>query len=199
MKKILKSIMIGTLMSLLLSIPVFAGQWQHGEGNEWYYLKDNQTYAQAEWINHDGKNYFIDPNGVMMVSNYTPDGYWVGADGVWDQNVQQRNVDLYPKAAVYGWASDTDSITLSIYFYDEYYDGYSIAEVNQHLSYQIGEQFGQFFMTYKLAPVGNGCYLLMDDTGISYYLSVSEDASVMWVSSNGETTVYSFIEDLFYS
>ncbi|MCI9047640.1 MAG: hypothetical protein HFG71_10290 [Hungatella sp.] len=41
------------------------------------------------WIWSGGQWYYCDPRegsgqGAMMTSTYTPDGYWVNSDGVWN-------------------------------------------------------------------------------------------------------------------
>jgi len=49
----------------------------------WYWLKESGAMARNEWIKVDGKSYYLGANGAMYVNTYTPDGYWVGSDGVW--------------------------------------------------------------------------------------------------------------------
>ncbi len=49
-------------------------------GTTWYYANADGTVYDG-WLNDGGYWYYID-EGVMLRSKYTPDGYWVGADGI---------------------------------------------------------------------------------------------------------------------
>ena len=49
--------------------------------DDWYYA-DSNGIAHDGWLSYNGLWYYID-YGVMDRYCYTPDGYWVGADGVW--------------------------------------------------------------------------------------------------------------------
>lgn len=56
--------------------------------NGWFYL-DINTGMKTGWQQIDGKWYYFNPSsdgskGIMFVSRTTPDGYTVGADGVWN-------------------------------------------------------------------------------------------------------------------
>lgn len=60
--------------------------WQY-INDKWYYL--TPSAAQPSWIQdtQTGKwvysNVLPHPYGSMYVNEYTPDGYFVGADGAW--------------------------------------------------------------------------------------------------------------------
>lgn len=94
MKKNLKKILsITTLSTMLLTFPLttYAGTWSQ-EGTAWKYKNDNGSLATGwNWI--DGKSYFFDANGKMLVDTTTPDGYTVNKDGAWVVNavVQTQN------------------------------------------------------------------------------------------------------------
>lgn len=49
-------------------------------GSEWYYF-DGEGYMKTGWIQWQGKEYYCDESGAMMVSSTTPDGSQVGEDG----------------------------------------------------------------------------------------------------------------------
>lgn len=54
-------------------------------GGSWFYLKQDGAMALG-WRPIDGKWYYFSPeDGAMLTNSATPDGYWVGADGVWVQ------------------------------------------------------------------------------------------------------------------
>ena len=42
-------------------------------------------FMYTGWHEIDGKWYYFDSTGAMAASTTTPDGYLVGADGVWVQ------------------------------------------------------------------------------------------------------------------
>ena len=76
---------------------------------EGYYLGADGKYVKNQWIKDGGKDYFMDANGkakknawqgayylgkdgVMLTNAFTPDGYYVGADGAYVRN-QKVTVD----------------------------------------------------------------------------------------------------------
>ena len=83
MKKSL--IMLSLLLSIVMSMNVFAGEWK-SDANGYWYLKGDGSYPASGWEAIDGKYYYFDANGYMLHDTVTPDGYWVGADGAWIQN-----------------------------------------------------------------------------------------------------------------
>lgn len=49
--------------------------------NVWYYT-DADGRGHDGWLQYNGSWYYI-KDGVMLINQYTPDGYFVGMDGVW--------------------------------------------------------------------------------------------------------------------
>ena len=45
----------------------------------WYYLQENGAMLKNCWIS----NYYVGDNGAMYTDRWTPDGYYVGGDGLW--------------------------------------------------------------------------------------------------------------------
>lgn len=62
---------------------VSGGKWKQ-VGSEWMYEK-NKKLVKNSWILHKNVYYYVDENGFMLTDGYTPDGYYVGKDGAWDQ------------------------------------------------------------------------------------------------------------------
>ena len=62
---------------------VSGGKWKQ-VGSEWMYEK-NKKLVKNSWILHKNVYYYVDENGFMLTNAYTPDGYYVGKDGAWDQ------------------------------------------------------------------------------------------------------------------
>lgn len=54
--------------------------------NNLWYAFDTSGYMRTGWIPWNGVWYYCDTNsGAMLTNGYTPDGYWVDANGVWRQ------------------------------------------------------------------------------------------------------------------
>ena len=51
---------------------------------KWYFLNEDGS-MKTGWLQDNNKWYYLKQNGEMAVSETTPDGYQVGADGVWIQ------------------------------------------------------------------------------------------------------------------
>lgn len=52
--------------------------------NSWYFMGGDGAMKKAGWIQWDGKYYYLTGSGRMAVNTVTPDGYFVGTDGVWN-------------------------------------------------------------------------------------------------------------------
>ena len=48
-----------------------------------YYCFDESGYLRYGWIYWDNKWYYTGLDGALMANTRTPDGYYVGGDGVW--------------------------------------------------------------------------------------------------------------------
>ena len=51
---------------------------------QWYCF-DQGGYVRHGWILSGDKWYYCQENGAMLVNARTPDGHFVGGDGVWIQ------------------------------------------------------------------------------------------------------------------
>ena len=56
--------------------PIVSG-WQQ-EGEKWYYYDEQGTMLTDTWV----ENYYVGADGVMLTNALTPDGYWLGEDGL---------------------------------------------------------------------------------------------------------------------
>lgn len=61
-------------------VPVVSG-WQQ-EGEKWYYYDGQGTMLTDTWV----ENYYVGTDGVMLTNVLTPDGYWLGEDGLADED-----------------------------------------------------------------------------------------------------------------
>jgi hypothetical protein len=84
------------------STTYYTGTWKQ-DANGWWYQFSNGTYPKNCWTVIDGSYYCFDANGyrrygwiywnnkwyycgtdgALLANTYTPDGYYVGSDGVW--------------------------------------------------------------------------------------------------------------------
>lgn len=68
------------------SMPVYA-QWMQ-DATGWVYQNDDGSFQNNGWFTDvDGKSYYFNVNGYMLVNTATPDGKRVGADGALIQPV----------------------------------------------------------------------------------------------------------------
>lgn len=202
MKKMRRFLAALVAMVMVMATPVMAGEWQYpmsgGTEYECHYLKDNGKYAAFEYVTIDGVTYYFDCTGSLLANNYAPDGRWINANGNVDTSVPTRTTDVYPKSAMYEWTDGIEYITLSIYYHDNYDDGVSIGEVVMQTSSPYA---GTFYTYYNLIYIGNGTFGLADTSNqyYAYYMTVSGDGNTIRTSYEGNTTVYTYSEDLIYS
>jgi len=77
---------------------VFGGEWDQVDGI-WFYRIDDEIVMNS-WIEDNGKAYFVDDRGYMLTDCYTPDGYYVGSDGVYIPDAEMGIVDIESGNAV---------------------------------------------------------------------------------------------------
>ncbi len=67
-------------------------RWQFIDG-KWYYF-DPYGYMKTGWIMLDDDDwYYLNPDGSLLTNSYTPDGYWVDAEGEWDHGDRNDRFD----------------------------------------------------------------------------------------------------------
>ena len=87
------------IISLLTSVPAFAGRWVMVT-EDWYYIGDDGVAVTNQWIG----NYYLGKNGVMLTNSWTPDGYYVGDDGAWDGQPAKTGKITSPLEGEYQYA-----------------------------------------------------------------------------------------------
>lgn len=85
MKKIVALIGMAVLTASM-SMTAFAGEWKQ-DNKKWWYQNEDGSYPQQKWQEIDGKQYYFDENGFMVNNTITPDGFRVGADGTFSNNI----------------------------------------------------------------------------------------------------------------
>ena len=137
MKKRLIAIICTALFSMT-SVPVFAGTWKQIErqaffGNSWYYVKDNGETARSEWIQDNGKWYYLGGSTEMIsdrfsningnVYGFNKDGSMITATGFYPDPRSQNEYYFLDKdhKAVLGFFVYNDTL----YYADNAYLGSS--------------------------------------------------------------------------
>ncbi len=75
-KRLFTGLLLGALLSLVLAVAAFAGDWIE-DSNGWWYLKDDGSYPAGVMTVIDGKWYAFNSYGYMISDQ------WVKADGDW--------------------------------------------------------------------------------------------------------------------
>ena len=176
MKKYLAAFM-AVLLSLAVSLPAFAAGWEQMQSGEWmYYNSDGSALADA-WVQSAGAWYYMGPDAVMMTENYTPDGYWVNAQGVYEPQWGRRTDAVSPYVnQPYG----------GIYSYSFYKDVYGDGVEHWSITESYG---GKVLSTYELYEQSPFSYEIMDIySGHSMgYVSISPDRNIAYVTMGGQT------------
>ena len=94
MKKKILPVLALTAGTLLLSIPAFASVegWK-GDNSGWRYQFSDGSYKRSSWVKVNNAWYYLNPSegGRMAVNTYTPGGYYVDANGVYQAGAAKTN------------------------------------------------------------------------------------------------------------
>ena len=93
MKRRLAVILAAVALSVVMSVPAYAGTWKY-VNDQWKYQRGANKFAYKEWIQDNGNWYYMDNNGVMTTGWQQIDGQWYYMD---QAGVMQR-----------GWFKDND-------------------------------------------------------------------------------------------
>lgn len=74
------------ILTVSMSMTVFAGEWKQ-DNKKWWYQNEDGSYPKQKWQEVDGKQYYFDENGFMVNNTITPDGFRVGEDGTFSNNI----------------------------------------------------------------------------------------------------------------
>lgn len=78
--RMLRTLFCTMLLTILCALPAWAGTWVPTEYNGYQYKNEDGTYLTATWLRDNGKWYFFDEQGLLVV-NSVVEGYQLGADG----------------------------------------------------------------------------------------------------------------------
>lgn len=93
MKKRFAMALMTMALSVALAVPAYAGTWKY-MNEKWKYQRGANKYAYNEWIEDQGKSYFIGNDGYMRTGWQQIDGQWYYLD---DTGVMQN-----------GWFKDNE-------------------------------------------------------------------------------------------
>jgi len=85
-KSILLTVVLVSLLALIHAGVGLAAEWQQ-DNTGWKYQNDDGSYSTSKWQEIGGKHYYFDENSYILKDTTTPDGYQVGRDGAWIQEV----------------------------------------------------------------------------------------------------------------
>lgn len=202
MKKQIYITGLAAMLSVLLAMPAFAGQWQQDPGKPmdgsgisgWWYQRDDGTYPAGgwEWIDGNGDGiaecYYFDGGGWMYASTKTPDDFQVNENGAWvvDGNIQvkqaesgQNPVDNSEKKT--GWVKTEDGGTMYYTSSERYVTGWKKIDKKKYFFDESG------YMVTGYQELDDGTYYFYEDGHLAdetvrvddLYYVVDEDGRVM--------------------
>ncbi len=177
MRKVLTGLGLAFVSTVVLGVTAYAGEWLNVSGN-WYYRDDFGNNVTNQWIG----NYYLGSDGVMLTNTWTPDGYYVGADGAWTgessatDNQNTLTQDETISDGVYNYVlvgtcnNDMDGFRFCIFAGEGGYTAWTIEDIeNDKFKY--------------LASIGN-VNAIMDSSG--YDTSVKWDTDGYWTYYHGD-------------
>jgi hypothetical protein len=116
LRKYMTAVCTGLILGMIMAFPAAAGEWELSEdGKYWTYCESPGTPIEDEWIEDNGKTYYVDSkgrmktgwvtnedtgnkyfmgeDGAMCLNTFTKDNKYVGPDGL-----QVERYDTYRKA-----------------------------------------------------------------------------------------------------
>ena len=185
----LKGLLLSALFILVMTFPSYAG-WEQYQSGEWVYTRNGQNVT-SEWISSGSDWYYIGPDGIMLKSNYTPDGYWVNAYGIYEPWWGKRTDRAYFHNNV-KYFGETETSYIYTFTQDTYADGNIHWTMTETLSWLPNYKIT--LELYELSPFSYAAMDLMSGD-IMGYVTVSPDSNVVYVSMGGitercETRIY---------
>ena len=199
--KILRKIIMVFAMSLIfVTSTAFAdytpetyamsgGTWTKNSDGNWTYIGADGQAVRNSWVKDGTSVFFIGYDGVLVKDNYATDGYYVNADGSWDQSKDCRESDVEPYNGVYEGPGNVFI--------------FSVGNGNQD-SVQIAyRQTGEVYAICMVSSVGHGCMMAWENGDEDVYdqilMSVSDDKKTLRVSFMGVTEVCTYNPDSTYT
>lgn len=90
-------ILIIFAISVRLTFPSYAAEWQHDNVGGWWYREDDGSYPMEIWKEIQGRWYYFNSDGYLLIDTITPDGYRVGNDGAWIKIDEEQVYEIVSK------------------------------------------------------------------------------------------------------
>jgi hypothetical protein len=132
------------------------------------------------WVNDGGKLYYVDASGCKIRNNYAHDGFYAGADGLWDQSKRPISENTMPSERPYGDGSVTWTFDM-----DVAQNGTISGTATQKYS------FGSV-NTYRVTSFGHSAYRLFytKDESMQAHVVVLNGGRTIAISASGTTDKY---------
>lgn len=88
------TMLIILVLSVGLTFPSYAAEWQHDNVGGWWYQEDDGSYPVEIWKEIQGKWYYFNSAGYLLTDTITPDGYHVGNDGAWIEMDEEQVYEI---------------------------------------------------------------------------------------------------------
>ena len=98
MKKI-AAVGIAAVLAAGMCMSSFAAGWENSPAG-WVYQLTDGSFAANTWEQINGAWYYFNENGIMLENGITPDGYTVGADGAWIENIARQAQQAMDQAGI---------------------------------------------------------------------------------------------------
>lgn len=96
-----KLLIASTIISMVLSITAFAGEWKQNTSG-WWYQNDDGSYSQNAWLQDNEKWYHFDANGYMQTG-------WLDLSSTWyylNQSGEMQTSPIYLDGITYNFNKD---------------------------------------------------------------------------------------------
>lgn len=117
-------------LSLCMPLSVNAAEWKQEPDGRISYQNDDGSKFVNQWAQIDGKLYYFDADGCVLINTTTPDGKKVGPDGVYIPDQGASNIIYTPDSV-------TTSLMVNDYPYENMFATYHFFEVTNMSPYTI--------------------------------------------------------------
>lgn len=90
---------IAAVLAAGMCMSSFAAGWENSPAG-WVYQLTDGSFAANTWEQINGAWYYFNENGIMLENGITPDGYTVGADGAWVENIARQAQQAMGQAGI---------------------------------------------------------------------------------------------------
>lgn len=168
MNKLSKVVFLVGMIAAINTAVAFGATWKN-ENGKWH-AYDGQNMLTG-WVSDNNKWYYLEPDGSMLTDGYTPSGYHVDANGVYDgQKLSVKGISDTDKAAY-------ENEIISLVNSERAANGLPQLKQNDTLMKIAGIRAVEMETLYEhTRPDGRSCFTLFDECGYDY-LDAGENIS----------------------